>query len=185
MCFRIEGGCFSFIRLVSYWLWPLPWEKKCEKRQSRLGMWINIVPFTNMNRRTVAYHHGDEVHVVTGPPIKQQSTLFVLNFKGNSLFNKLNQSKYNFDNSNGTNIHFKLTESANFRVSDVMYGEVLQNNHSLIAIHGIVVLIPRCVWKVRPELSPLCAPYPVVPFQISFSGQHLASEVFYLGHNMI
>ncbi len=33
---------------------------------------FNIVPFTNMNSRTVAYHHGDEVHVVTGPPIKQQ-----------------------------------------------------------------------------------------------------------------
>ncbi len=75
-----------------------------------------------MNSRTVAYHHDDEVQVVTGPPIKQQSTLCVLNFSGNSLLNKLNQNKHNFDNSNVTNIHFKLTESANFRVSDVMYG---------------------------------------------------------------
>ncbi len=55
------------------------------------------------------------------------------------------KKKKNFDNSKGTNIHFKLTESANFRVSDVMYGEVLKNNHSQIAIHGIVVLRPRCV----------------------------------------
>ncbi len=52
-----------------------------------------------MNTRTVAYHHGDEVDVVTGSPIKQQSTLCVLNFSGNSLLSKLNQSKYNFDNN--------------------------------------------------------------------------------------
>ncbi len=137
-----------------------------------------------MNSRTVSYHHGDEVHVVTGPPIKKQCTLCVLNFRGNSLLNKLNQSKYNFDISNMTNIHFKLTEYTNFRASDAIYMEVLQDNHSQIPYTALSYSV-RVGVKCATILSPFCAPYPVVPFQITFSGQHAAPEVFYLGHNMI